>query len=95
MTESLSLALRVTKSARKDLIDLHPKFFKQVMTKILLLPEDPRPQDYKQLKGYSGVYRVDSGEIAFFTQFQKIQSKFSECASVTMTRCMKIFNVIR
>jgi mRNA interferase RelE/StbE len=32
------------------------------MTKILLLPSDPRPQDYKQLKGYSGVYRVDSGE---------------------------------
>ncbi len=32
------------------------------MTKILLLAEDPRPQDYKQLKGYSGVYRVDQGE---------------------------------
>ncbi|MBW4479050.1 MAG: type II toxin-antitoxin system RelE/ParE family toxin [Tolypothrix brevis GSE-NOS-MK-07-07A] len=62
MTESQPLALRVTKSARKDLIDLQPKFFKQVMTKILLLPENPRPQDYKQLKGYSGVYRVDSGE---------------------------------
>ncbi|WP_226889117.1 type II toxin-antitoxin system RelE family toxin [Nostoc sp. MG11] len=41
---------------------MQPKFFKQVMTKILLLAEDPRPQDYKQLKGYSGVYRVDQGE---------------------------------
>ncbi|GAX41058.1 addiction module antitoxin [Tolypothrix sp. NIES-4075] len=62
MTESGPLALRITKSARKDLIDLLFKFFKQVMTKILLLPENPRPQDYKQLKGYSGVYRVNSGE---------------------------------
>ncbi len=62
MTESEPLALRITKSARKDLADLQPKFFKQVMTKILLLAEDSRPQDYKQLKGYSGVYRVDQGE---------------------------------
>lgn len=62
MSESQPLALRITKSARKDLFDLQPKFFKQVMNKILLLVEDPRPQDYKQLKGYSGVYRVDQGE---------------------------------
>jgi mRNA interferase RelE/StbE len=32
------------------------------MTKILLLAEDPRPHDYKQLKGHSGIYRVDQGE---------------------------------
>ncbi|NDJ22865.1 type II toxin-antitoxin system RelE/ParE family toxin [Nostoc sp. B(2019)] len=62
MTEFQPLALRIMKSARKDLVNLQPKFFKQVMTKILLLAEDPRPQDYKQLKGYSGVYRVDQGE---------------------------------
>ncbi len=42
MTESDPLALRITKSARKDLADLQPKFFKQVMTKILLLAEDSR-----------------------------------------------------
>lgn len=62
MAESGLLALPITKSARKDLVDLQPKFFKQVMTKILLLPENSRPQDCKQLKGYSGVYRVDQGE---------------------------------
>ena len=61
MAES-GLLVRITKSARKDLVDLQPKFFKQVMTKILLLPENYRPQDCKQLKGYSGVYRVDQGE---------------------------------
>jgi mRNA interferase RelE/StbE len=62
MTESPQLAIRVTKSARKDLTDLQPKFFKQVMGKILLLAENPRPQDYKELKGYDDIYRVDSGE---------------------------------
>ncbi len=62
MTEFQSLALRITKSARKDLIDLQPKFFKQVMGKILLLAEEPRPQDCKQLKGHQGLYRVDQGE---------------------------------
>ncbi|MCC5607078.1 type II toxin-antitoxin system RelE/ParE family toxin [Nostoc sp. CHAB 5834] len=61
MAES-GLLLRITKSARKDLVDLQPKFFKQVMTKILLLLENSRPQDCKQLKGYSGVYRVDQSE---------------------------------
>jgi mRNA interferase RelE/StbE len=62
MTESQPLALRIIKSARKDLIDLQPKFFKQVMGKILLLAEEPRPQDHKQLKGYPGIDRVDQGE---------------------------------
>jgi mRNA interferase RelE/StbE len=62
MTESKSFALRITKSARKDLVDLQPKFFKQVMTKILLLAENPKPQDCKQLKGLLNSYRVDQGE---------------------------------
>lgn len=62
MSSSNSYALRITKSARKDLAGLQPKIFKQIVTKILLLPENPRPQDYKQLKGYTNVYRVDQGE---------------------------------
>ncbi len=62
MTEFQPLALRIIKSARKDLVDLQPKFFKQVMTKILQLAENSTPQDCKQLKGYPGVYRVDQGE---------------------------------
>ncbi|KYC40091.1 cytotoxic translational repressor of toxin-antitoxin stability system [Scytonema hofmannii PCC 7110] len=62
MTESQQRALRIKKSARKNLVDLQPKFFKQVMTKILQLLEDAQPQDCKSLKGYSGVYRVDQGE---------------------------------
>lgn len=62
MADSHPLSLRIAKSARKGLGELQPKFFKQVMTKILLLLEDPRPQDCKQLKGHPGLYRVDQGE---------------------------------
>ena len=53
MSESQPIGLRITKSVRKDLIDLQPKFFKQVISKILLLAEEPRPQDYKQLLSLS------------------------------------------
>lgn len=62
MSNSNSYTLRITKSARKDLARLQLKVFKQIVTKILLLPENPRPQDYKQLRGYTNVYRVDQDE---------------------------------
>lgn len=62
MTQTKSYALTIKKTARKALVKLQPKFFKQVMTKILLLMEEPRPQDYKPLEGYPGYYRVDQGE---------------------------------
>jgi mRNA interferase RelE/StbE len=32
------------------------------MSKILSLIDNPRPQDYKALQGYSDYYRVDQGE---------------------------------
>lgn len=46
----------------KDLLNLQPKFFKQVMSKILDLIDNPTPQDYKVLKGYNNYYLVDQGE---------------------------------
>jgi mRNA interferase RelE/StbE len=55
-------ALRLTKSAEKDLFDLQPKQFKQVAKKIFSLQGEPRPQDCKQLEGYPGGYRADQGE---------------------------------
>ncbi|NMG18322.1 type II toxin-antitoxin system RelE family toxin [Brasilonema bromeliae] len=54
--------LRIAKTAEKDLIDLPAKQFKQVVSKIFSLQSNPRPQDYKALKGYEGGYRVDQGE---------------------------------
>jgi mRNA interferase RelE/StbE len=54
--------LRIAKTAEKDLLDLPAKQFKQVVSKILSLMGNPRPQDYAALKGYEGGYRVDQGE---------------------------------
>ena len=52
MTESKQYNLRIKKSVHKQLLKLQPKFFKQVMSKILSLIDNPRPQDYKALQGY-------------------------------------------
>ncbi|KAB8332712.1 type II toxin-antitoxin system RelE/ParE family toxin [Scytonema tolypothrichoides VB-61278] len=54
--------LRIAKTAEKDLINLPAKQFKQLVSKIFSLQSNPRPQDYKALKGYEGGYRVDQGE---------------------------------
>ncbi|MBW4449224.1 MAG: type II toxin-antitoxin system RelE/ParE family toxin [Spirirestis rafaelensis WJT71-NPBG6] len=54
--------LRIARTAEKDLVDLQAKQFKQVVSKILSLQGNPRPQDCKSLKGYEGGYRVDQGE---------------------------------
>jgi mRNA interferase RelE/StbE len=40
-------ALRLTKSAEKELYQLQPKQFKQVAQKIFSLQENPLPQDSK------------------------------------------------
>ena len=55
-------ALRIAKTAEKDLFSLQTKQFAQIAKKILSLQGNPRPQDCKQLKGYAGGYRVDQGE---------------------------------
>ena len=62
MAESKQYNLRIKKSVHKQLLKLQPKFFKQVMSKILYLINNPRPQDYKALQGYWDYYRVDQGE---------------------------------
>ncbi len=41
---------------------LQPKIAAQIAKKTLSLNLDPLPSDCKKLKGYSGYYRVDSGE---------------------------------
>lgn len=55
-------ALRIAKTAEKDLLDLQTKQFAQVAKKIFSLQGNPKPQDCKQLKGFPRGYRVDSGE---------------------------------
>jgi mRNA interferase RelE/StbE len=60
MTERYSL--RIARTAEKDLKVLQPKQFKQMVTKIMSLQANPKPQDCKALQNYEGGYRVDQGE---------------------------------
>lgn len=48
---------------------LQPKISAQIAKKVLALNVDPLPADSKQLKGYPGYYRVDSGEYRIVYRF--------------------------
>ena len=41
---------------------LQPKIAAQIAKKVLALNIDPLPSDSKELAGYAGYYRIDSGE---------------------------------
>ncbi len=41
---------------------LQPKIAAQIARKVMSLNVDPIPSDCKELTGYAGYYRVDSGE---------------------------------
>jgi mRNA interferase RelE/StbE len=59
---SASYLLLIDKSLLKELQKFPAKHYKQVVTKLLSLAVDPRPQDCKALKGIPQGYRVDQGE---------------------------------
>lgn len=48
---------------------LQPKIAAQIAKKVLALNVDPLPNDSKQLIGYPGYYRVDSGEYRIVYSF--------------------------
>ncbi|WP_199247185.1 type II toxin-antitoxin system RelE/ParE family toxin [[Phormidium] sp. ETS-05] len=48
---------------------LQPKIAAQIAKKVLELNLDPLPADAKQLTGYPGLYRVDSGEYRIVYRF--------------------------
>ncbi|MEG4497964.1 type II toxin-antitoxin system RelE/ParE family toxin [Microcoleus sp. F10-C6] len=48
---------------------LQPKIAAQIAKKVLALNVDPLPNDSKQLIGYPGYYRVDSGEYRIIYSF--------------------------
>ncbi len=48
---------------------LQPKIAAQIAKKVLSLNIDPLPADSKQLSGYPGYYRVDSGEYRIVYRF--------------------------
>ncbi len=49
---------------------LQPKIAAQIAKKVLALNINPLPTDSKQLSGYSGYYRVDSGEYRIVYRFK-------------------------
>jgi mRNA interferase RelE/StbE len=58
--------LQFARDPKKSLVELQPKQFKQIATKIFALLDNSQPQDCKALKGYPNGYRVDSGEYRIF-----------------------------
>lgn len=48
---------------------MQPKIAAQIAKKVLALNVDPLPNDSKQLIGYPGYYRVDSGEYRIIYNF--------------------------
>jgi mRNA interferase RelE/StbE len=48
---------------------LQPKIAAQIAKKVISLNVDPLPVDYKELTGYTGYYRVDSGEYRIVYRF--------------------------
>lgn len=49
---------------------LQPKIAAQIAKKVLSLNINPLPNDSKQLKGYSDIHRVDSGEYRIVYRFK-------------------------
>ncbi len=75
----------LTKEALDFIRGLEPKPFKQVMSKILSLLNDPPPADSSTLKGYEDLFRVDMGEHRIVYRFD------NESVSVLVVdkRCLK------
>lgn len=48
---------------------LQPKIAAQIAKKVMSLNIDPFPADYKELAGYPGYYRIDSGEYRIVYRF--------------------------
>ena len=61
----------ITKAAGKFIKKLPPKQYRQVVSTILALREDPTPNDSKQLSGYPEYLRVDIGEYRIIYRFDK------------------------
>lgn len=61
--------IAITKSAGKFIKKLPPKQYRQVVSSILALRENPTPDDSKQLSGYPEYRRVDIGEYRIIYRF--------------------------
>lgn len=62
-------SLGLSNALLKSLADLPSKHFKQVVSRVLGLVNDPQPPDSKKLQGYENLMRVDSGEYRIIYSF--------------------------
>lgn len=60
----------ITKFAGKFIKNLPPKQYRQVVSTILSLRENPTPHDSEQLTGYPEYMRVDIGEYRIVYRFE-------------------------
>ena len=63
------LKIDITKSAGKFIKKLPPKQYRQVVSALLALRENPIPNDSRQLSGYAEYHRVDMGEYRIIYRF--------------------------
>lgn len=64
-------ALRLEKDIQPYVSSLPPKHAKQVLTKIMQLMADARPNDSEHLDGYMNCFRVTSGEYRVIYTFSQ------------------------
>jgi mRNA interferase RelE/StbE len=65
------LKLAMTKEALSFIKELQSKQFKQIMSKVLSLMEEPKPSDAQPLKGYPELWRTDFGEFRIIYRFNE------------------------
>jgi mRNA interferase RelE/StbE len=67
----LMYKIDITRAAGQNIKTLPPKQYRQVISVILALRENPAPDDSRQLSGETGYYRVDFGEYRIIYRFDK------------------------
>ncbi len=61
--------LNLSRPAKRFIETLPLKQSKQIAKKLMMLAEDPLPNDHKKLAGQEGYHRVDSGEYRIIYEF--------------------------
>jgi mRNA interferase RelE/StbE len=61
----------ITRAAGQIIKTLQPKQYRQVVSTILALRENPAPSDSKKPSGETGYYRIDIGEYRIIYRFEK------------------------
>ena len=89
MTDSKQYNLRIKKSVRKQLLKLQPKFFKQVMSKILSLTDNPRSQNIKLYRDIQIIIELIEENLGLFMKLGRKKLKLFGLVSVMMMKFIR------